>query len=392
MARLSTAKSATGHNTWSRIEILLRLHRDGTVLRTAGNERELQQLVDNGWVQPQPGKARTFEIASQKARGSIQRRIKALWPGWEEEVAHAVAADRDPFQEASYTDRGWLDLLHLPAGGGQAAYRLLRQVVDEIERRHEGIAIGLKRNRDGTIQLDVRADPTLAKKLGSLEDEVLRLRRQVASAWARIREQNDEIEGLERRRDKLIASIATGGEPERPRRAAILFMDVEGFSALDPGEKARIVEILWGVAALRIRGEDVAVCNTWGDAVMAVFNDPNAALHCAFDFVKSLQAVSLRGRVGLSYGRVLLKYNPLRNRDDVVGRSVDEAARLEPLVKEAGDNAAVLVTAPFDDLPDLDRSSFRFFPIRLRLRKGVGGLRAGETIPCLRVEDGRNVP
>ena len=93
---------------------------------------------------------------------------------------------------------------------GQAAYRLLRQVVDEIERRHEGIEIGLKRNRDGTIQLDVRADPTLAKKLTRLEDEVLRLRRQVASAWARIREQNDEIEGLERRRDKLIASIATG--------------------------------------------------------------------------------------------------------------------------------------------------------------------------------------
>lgn len=83
-------------------------------------------------------------------------------------------------------------------------------MVDEIERRHEGIEIGLKRNRDGTIQLDVRADPTLAKKLTRLEDEVLRLRRQVASAWARIREQNDEIEGLERRRDKLIASIATG--------------------------------------------------------------------------------------------------------------------------------------------------------------------------------------
>jgi class 3 adenylate cyclase len=127
--------------------------------------------------------------------------------------------------------------------------------------------------------------------------------------------------------------------------------------------------------------------NTWGDAIVACFEDANAGLRCACQLVMVLQAAGIHTRIGMSRGQTLVRGNPLTDRLDIEGDSVNFAARLEPLAEQG----EVLITEELRYHPEVKQDHFIFTHQRRSLKKAVGGQQQSDMIECYGVklrEDG----
>jgi len=71
--------------------------------------------------------------------------------------------------------------------------------------------------------------------------------------------------------------------------------------------------------------------HTWGDAIVACFENVNTGLRCAHQLVTVLQAAGIQTRIGMSRGTTQVRGHPLTDRLDMEGDSINVAARLEPL-------------------------------------------------------------
>ena len=96
--------------------------------------------------------------------------------------------------------------------------------------------------------------------------------------------------------------------------------------------------------------------NTWGDGLIAAFDDPTQGLRCACKFVQHLQVDGIDVRVGVNWGAARIIYNEITERLDIDGESVNVGARLEPLA-ESGE---VLVSNIVMGLDELDKAKFTF--------------------------------
>jgi len=127
--------------------------------------------------------------------------------------------------------------------------------------------------------------------------------------------------------------------PETPpsKSLNILFLDVKGWSALEPDECRSYYEI-----ALKTINDYLAAAqhrNTWGDAIVATFvsaaEAAEAALKIRDFFVSATRRDGMPSaagcRIALHNDEVLVLQNPVTGREDIVGQGVNLAARLEPV-------------------------------------------------------------
>jgi class 3 adenylate cyclase/TolB-like protein len=140
---------------------------------------------------------------------------------------------------------------------------------------------------------------------------------------------------------------------QHAQRMAVLFTDIVGSTAFfeargDIEGLARVHrhnDILFPI----VEEHGGRVVKTIGDAIMAVFEDPSAAVGCGASMQRALQNLErdeddpIRIRIGAHAGRVLV------DGDDVFGDTVNVAAR----VAGAADGGEVLLSRSlFDDLPE----------------------------------------
>lgn len=172
-------------------------------------------------------------------------------------------------------------------------------------------------------------------------------------------------------------------ESDRAVRA-LLFADVKGYTRMPEKDcilfRRRFGKALAG-GILPPHASSILACNTWGDALHAVFDDVAEAGRLALDLQDwmsredwaSLGLSSVpRLRVALHAGVVTKVPNPVTGIPDYVGRNTSKAARIEPIAFEgqvfaSGPYAALLAV---DNPPDL---TLDYVGTRL-LPKGSGSM------------------
>ena len=157
---------------------------------------------------------------------------------------------------------------------------------------------------------------------------------------------------------------------------AFMFIDVSGFSQMDDEERRYKVDILMSIAHSVVRSRSPIVLNTWGDAIVAAFNDVTIALNCACRFLRHLEVEGLGARIGVNCGLVRLRPNSVTGRNDFDGDSVNLAARIEPLAEDH----EVLCTDDVRFHTDLTQENFIFKEVSRELKKSTGELPKGHVL------------
>jgi hypothetical protein len=141
-----------------------------------------------------------------------------------------------------------------------------------------------------------------------------------------------------------IAELGTANPAGRPRRTlkTLLFADFAGYSRLHDAYAPLFQGKFWELVAAQFAASPVkpVMTNSWGDAIYAVFDAPEAAAEFALRLLASVREVdwtaaglsdSSQIRVALHAGPVFSGFDPIMGRDNFFGSSVTRAARIEPV-------------------------------------------------------------
>lgn len=231
---------------------------------------------------------------------------------------------------------------------------------------------------------------TNVAEVGRLREEIVRLRTVVKETSKRVEHYKLMIMEKEKTINELLLSAITGKNPQDSREMAILFLDIQGFSGMNDAEKETLCSYLWHAARLISESEGIDIANTWGDAVMFGVGAPAPAVKIAFRLLKSMQAHGHFARIGISWGWVKVAYNPLRGKHDLVGHSVDEAARLEPLLKNIGEAGTVAVSESFINLPEFLEYHHLWMSKTIKIEKGWADKSPGDEVTVYIARDPEN--
>jgi class 3 adenylate cyclase len=213
--------------------------------------------------------------------------------------------------------------------GGSADFRIINGQVPEISLDTAGAAVG----GDCHCGRLCIHNEGMAPRTLVIEDR----------AWARDALTAHEATTMQAFRDLFADAVLRPGDQVEIRRVAFLFTDIRGSSALynrvGDGRAYGWVREHYAVLTRAIRRHDGAVVKTIGDAVMAVFSEPAAALGAALairrDIAEFDQKLSAEiGEAGTIQVKLGLHCGPciavtLNDRLDYFGRTVNLAARLQ---------------------------------------------------------------
>jgi len=375
---------------WRNREVLLRLIENGSVNKTPPRQEELGRLKRANLIRPFDRAGRAFEPVPERFH-KLQQRLEAMWPNWRQEVDFVKAAGLDPFRASSYRPRAHSVTIKLDFVPDPLASVLLDKVIAEIQRQRPELRIRVKSTQNSSM-LAVEVVDVSSRSVVDFDKEVTALKSQLGASIKVIRDQQEIISALKSKIDRMAIRIANGDEPDEKVLAAIVMLDVAGWSKLDRLKKKGLSALLSGVAQsiLSEERDDLFLVNTWGDALIAAFRSPNTALRSAFAFQRHLHFQQYDSRVVLSWGLVDLQYNHVRDAMDMIAESVDQAARLEPLVKITAPRFTVLASPDFGNLPLVDRSQFHFELLELPLEKAFGDIPKGSLISCYGVQSFQN--
>lgn len=147
-----------------------------------------------------------------------------------------------------------------------------------------------------------------------------------------------EVRGPARKRTPDRSRPST--DERRPIRA-VLFGDLQGFSALHDEELFRFIDgPLQSIAAvIKSHGEAIVRRATWGDALFIAATDAVTIARCALSVQEALAATDMAAhglpetlamRIAVHVGPVVWAYDPILDETDVFGRELTRAARIEP--------------------------------------------------------------
>lgn len=156
----------------------------------------------------------------------------------------------------------------------------------------------------------------------------------------------------------------------------VMFADIAGFSKMTEEQRTHKLDLMRLIGRAVLTAEHGLYLNTWGDGVIAAFDDPTQGLRCACRFVSHLGIDGIDVRVGVNWGAVRVIYNEVTRRTDVDGESVNFGARLEPLAEPGEVLASELLAA----LPELNKNDFVLAKKEVTLSKAVSELVAGDKL------------
>jgi class 3 adenylate cyclase len=166
------------------------------------------------------------------------------------------------------------------------------------------------------------------------------------TAWGDSAATAAAVTALSEFRDLFSSEVLAVGAFASVGNLAVLFTDVRGSTSLyrrvgDAPAFGRVMH-LFEVLKESVASQDGAVVKTIGDAVMAVFRTPDAALRALFDAAERLKEPGRESdrlvlKAGVHYGPCICV--TLNDRLDYFGTTVNVAARLASL--SAGDDVVI---------------------------------------------------
>lgn len=127
--------------------------------------------------------------------------------------------------------------------------------------------------------------------------------------------------------------------PPTRKMASIIFCDVKGYSKLTEPQLKRFMQGSMSDIAAVLAKQKPFYVNTWGDAVVAAFDDPRKAAYCGLALRDLFLAADwgeaelpqLRLRTAIHSGAVYVGMDPVLQREGITGTQIALAARLEPV-------------------------------------------------------------
>ena len=166
------------------------------------------------------------------------------------------------------------------------------------------------------------------------------------------------------------------------KELAVMFLDLTGFSTMKESDRQVKVDMLRVVANMLLSNAGGMYVNTWGDAIVAGFEEMNEGLVCACKFIQHLAIENITARIGMSYGKAIVNYNPLTDKMDINGDSINVGARLETMAEVN----EVLISKELYDHHELKRDTYEFQLHMRPLKKSVGNLPKGTLVECYSVQ------
>ncbi|MFF1495877.1 HEAT repeat domain-containing protein [Streptomyces sp. NPDC058304] len=128
-------------------------------------------------------------------------------------------------------------------------------------------------------------------------------------------------------------------DPPTRKMASIIFCDVKGYSKLTEPQLKRFAQGTMSDISAVLAKQKPFYVNTWGDAIVAAFNDPRKAAHCGLALRDLFLAADwgeaelpqLRLRTAIHSGAVYVGMDPILQREGITGTQIALAARLEPV-------------------------------------------------------------
>ena len=267
-----------------------------------------------------------------------------------------------------YPGRKWIEPILPDLLGEQLVAEEFNPIVEEIVFGPPDTATV----SDGKVAELEGSNEGLLRELEARDAEVTRLENQFRELKLRMF-------------DQLLDQVETTKLPDQSSEifAAVLFLDLKGFSKMPGDEQEQKVQIVRQHASgiLATSAIRPTYTNTWGDAIVAVFIDPNESLHFALRLQSLLEHDQLPARIGMGYGKVNLAFDSLLNTQEAKGPVMSEAARLEPMA----DPYKILVTEALRFCPRISVSKFVFIKESRPLKKSFGSAVAGQMINCFSV-------
>src|SRR6202035_5437750 len=88
----------------------------------------------------------------------------------------------------------------------------------------------------------------------------------------------------------------------------VVFSDIPGFSKMEEIERATKLDLMRLIGRSAFTSESAMFLNTWGDGIIAGFENPTEGLRCACKFVSHLDVDGISVRVGVNWGAVRVVY------------------------------------------------------------------------------------
>ncbi|MGB0505917.1 MAG: adenylate/guanylate cyclase domain-containing protein [Pikeienuella sp.] len=172
------------------------------------------------------------------------------------------------------------------------------------------------------------------------------------AAWLNTGQKFHEVDVSDLGAKKPATQTATAPQTDGATRepSALVFGDVKNFSKLNEDRLPAFVDKVMGAvkvalddATARYGDKTPEFVNTWGDGVFAVFKTAAAAAYFALRLQTRMGKLDLKGlnlppdlaiRLGLHFGVVFKRIEPVTGTNNSFGEAVARAARIEPITKE----------------------------------------------------------
>ena len=160
----------------------------------------------------------------------------------------------------------------------------------------------------------------------------------------------DELTLKNIKRDTQTHLPTTAPQPSERFSAAIIFGDIKGFSQIPESQLPAVLdEVLPRMAAVLERhSEHCRYRNTWGDGLFVVMNSANSAAQLCTQLHQTLDRLfnepnnkdevsqhpnqpRIALRLGVHFGPMLCRHDPLLGRENIFGNHVSRTARIEPV-------------------------------------------------------------
>ncbi len=133
----------------------------------------------------------------------------------------------------------------------------------------------------------------------------------------------------------------------------IIFTDIEKYSLLEDRDLKLFHSEISPIIFERLKKyQDNAVFwNTWGDAIVAVYDKAEMAINMALIYRDAFREIDfikhglhkLRPRIAGNYGEFVISFDPALGKDNVHGTTVNQTARIEPVTTPG----EIFVSNPF---------------------------------------------
>lgn len=231
--------------------------------------------------------------------------------------------------------------------------------------------------RETTIKVDPQSaiDPAEIAKLNSVINGLKELEKDKDAALEILRRREASLKEKLVSAEYLMPWTAIAGELDGKERLTVVMFDLTGSSAQSDAKNLAATAKFWGIGVPLVKDRQAKYLNTWGDALIACFEDVESALDSAWELIAALKAIGIRGRAGVHHGDVWIRFNPLISRRDIAGPTVHMAARLEPLAEPC----TVLASKEVRDLVRaLKLGRFQCRDKHVTFQKGAGSHSKGD--------------